>query len=274
MVDAVHAGADAAIPGVPVTDTIKRVRPHERGGAWSARRSTGRSWSRCRRRRRSGPSCCGRAHVADGDATDDAALVEAVGGTVVVVPGEPTNIKITDPADLAGRRRPAGRPSGRLRACPSGSARGSTSTPSPTPRTGRSCSAAWSSTASRACRGHSDADVVAHACADALLGAAGLGDIGEHFPDTDPPWRGADSIELLHEVAVRVRFAGWEPGNVDCSVVCERPRLAPRRDEMQQRLTEAVGAPVTVKGNRAEGLGAIGRAEGVACFAVAVVSAR
>lgn len=123
-------------------------------------------------------------------------------------------------------------------------------------------------------RGHSDADVVAHTCADALLGAAGLGDIGEHFPDTDPRWRGADSIELLREVAVRVRFAGWEPGNVDCSVVCERPRLAPRRDEMQQRLTEAVGAPVTVKGNRAEGLGAIGHAEGVACFAVAVVSSR
>jgi len=122
--------------------------------------------------------------------------------------------------------------------------------------------------------GHSDADVVAHACADALLGAAGLGDIGQHFPDTDPRWAGADSIGLLGEVAGRVRAAGWEPGNVDCAVVCERPKLAPRRDAMQDRLTAAVGAPVTVKGNRAEGLGAIGRAEGIACFAVAVVSAR
>jgi len=122
--------------------------------------------------------------------------------------------------------------------------------------------------------GHSDADVVAHACADALLGAAGLGDIGQHFPDTDPQWSGADSIGLLTEVAGRVRQAGWEPGNVDCAVVCERPKLAPRRDAMQDRLTGAVGAPVTVKGNRAEGLGAIGRAEGIACFAVAVVSAR
>jgi 2-C-methyl-D-erythritol 2,4-cyclodiphosphate synthase len=120
--------------------------------------------------------------------------------------------------------------------------------------------------------GHSDADVVAHACADALLGAAGLGDIGQHFPDTDPQWAGADSIGLLTEVADRVRAAGWEPGNVDCAVVCERPRLAPRRDAMQERLTTAVGAPVTVKGNRAEGLGAIGRAEGIAAFAVAVVS--
>ena len=122
--------------------------------------------------------------------------------------------------------------------------------------------------------GHSDADVIAHACADALLGAAGLGDIGQHFPDTDPTWAGADSIGLLSEVAGRVRAAGWEPGNVDCAVVCERPKLAPRRDAMQDRLTDAVGAPVTVKGNRAEGLGALGRAEGIACFAVAVVSAR
>ena len=121
--------------------------------------------------------------------------------------------------------------------------------------------------------GHSDADAVAHACADALLGAAGLGDIGQHFPDTDPQWAGADSIGLLTEVATRVRAAGWEPGNVDCAVICERPKLAPRRDEMQRTLTEAVGAPVTVKGNRAEGLGALGRTEGLACFAVAVVSA-
>ncbi len=122
--------------------------------------------------------------------------------------------------------------------------------------------------------GHSDADVIAHACADALLGAAGLGDIGQHFPDTDPQWAGADSIGLLAEVAGRVRAAGWEPGNVDCAVVCERPKLAPHRDAMQQRLTTAVGAPVSVKGNRAEGLGAIGRGEGIACIAVAVVSAR
>lgn len=119
--------------------------------------------------------------------------------------------------------------------------------------------------------GHSDADVVAHACADALLGAAGLGDIGQHFPDTDPKWKGADSIELLAEVARLVRASGFEPGNVDAAVVCERPKLAPRREEMSQRLSQAVGAPVTVKGNRAEGLGAIGRGEGIACFAVAVV---
>ena len=119
--------------------------------------------------------------------------------------------------------------------------------------------------------GHSDADVIAHACADALLGAAGLGDIGQHFPDTDPKWEGADSIGLLTEVARLVRASGFEPGNVDAAVVCERPKLAPRAQEMVTRLSQAVGAPVTVKGNRAEGLGAIGRGEGIACFAVAVV---
>jgi len=119
--------------------------------------------------------------------------------------------------------------------------------------------------------GHSDADVIAHSCADALLGAAGLGDLGRHFPDTEPDWAGADSIELLRSVASKVRDAGFEPGNVDCAVVCEVPKLAPRRDEMEERLSAAVGAPVTIKGNRAEGLGALGRAEGIACWAVAVV---
>ena len=120
--------------------------------------------------------------------------------------------------------------------------------------------------------GHSDADVVAHAVTDALLGAAGLGDIGQHFPDTDPALAGADSVGLLEQAAGAVRAAGWEPGNVDCTVVLDSPKLAPHREEIQRRLSEAVGAPVTVKGKRPEGLGAIGRGEGIACFAVAIVS--
>lgn len=119
--------------------------------------------------------------------------------------------------------------------------------------------------------GHSDADVVAHAVADALLGAAGLGDLGNMFPDTDPAWAGADSIGLLGLVAERVRRAGWELGNIDCAVVLEAPKLAPRREEMQQRLGDAVGAGVSVKAKRAEGMGAIGRGEGIACWAVALV---
>ena len=124
----------------------------------------------------------------------------------------------------------------------------------------------------RGLAGHSDADVVAHAVTDALLGAAGLGDIGEHFPDTDPALAGADSIELLRRAVADVRAAGWAPENVDCTVVLEAPKLAPRRDDMAAALSAAVGAPVTVKGKRAEGLGALGRGEGVACFAVALVT--
>jgi 2-C-methyl-D-erythritol 2,4-cyclodiphosphate synthase len=124
----------------------------------------------------------------------------------------------------------------------------------------------------RGLAGHSDADVVAHAVTDALLGAAGLGDIGQHFPDTDPALAGADSIDLLRRAVADVRAAGWAPGNVDCTVVLEAPKLAPRRAELEQQLSDAVGAPVTVKGKRAEGLGALGRAEGIACFAVAIVS--
>ncbi len=123
----------------------------------------------------------------------------------------------------------------------------------------------------RGLHGHSDADAIAHAVTDALLGAAGLGDIGEHFPDTDPQWKGADSLRLLQHTAGLLADAGWMVGNVDCSVVCERPKLAPHRDEMQQRLSAAAGAPVTVKGRRAEGLGALGRSEGIACWAVAVI---
>jgi 2-C-methyl-D-erythritol 2,4-cyclodiphosphate synthase len=123
----------------------------------------------------------------------------------------------------------------------------------------------------RGLAGHSDADAVAHACADALLGACGLGDLGDLFPDTDERWSGADSILLLQHVVDRVRAAGWSPVNVDCSVVCEAPKLAPRRQEMSERLSDVVRAPVTIKGKRAEGLGALGRGEGIACWAVALV---
>jgi 2-C-methyl-D-erythritol 2,4-cyclodiphosphate synthase len=125
----------------------------------------------------------------------------------------------------------------------------------------------------RGLAGHSDADVVAHAVADALLGAAGLGDLGDHFPDTDPQWAGADSLALLASVVERVRAAGWQPANVDCTVAIEAPRVGPHRSAMQERLTAAVGAPVTVKATTAEGLGFVGRGEGVACWAVALVEA-
>lgn len=120
--------------------------------------------------------------------------------------------------------------------------------------------------------GHSDADVPAHAAADALLGAAALGDLGALYPDTDPAWKDADSLALLADVAARVRAAGWEIGNIDVKVVCERPKLAPVKDEIERNLSAAAGAPVTVSGRRAEGLGALGRQEGIAAWAVAVIT--
>lgn len=122
--------------------------------------------------------------------------------------------------------------------------------------------------------GHSDADAVAHAVIDALLAAAGLGDIGQRFPDTDPAWEGADSMGLLTTVMAEVGAAGWEVVNVDCTLIAERPKLAPRRAEMQANLSELVGAPVTVKGKRAEGLGDLGRGLGVECHAVALLRPR
>ena len=118
--------------------------------------------------------------------------------------------------------------------------------------------------------GHSDADVIGHAICDALLGAAGMGDIGTHFPDTDPAFEGADSMELLARVVSGVT-ASWAIANVDTTLVLEAPRLAPHREEIQQRLQQVVGAPVSVKAKRAEALGALGRREGIACFAVALL---
>jgi 2-C-methyl-D-erythritol 2,4-cyclodiphosphate synthase len=124
----------------------------------------------------------------------------------------------------------------------------------------------------RGLAGHSDADVVAHACADALLGAAGLGDIGSLFPDTDPAFADADSLALLREVVSRVRRDGWSVGNVDCTVVCEQPKLAPRRADMEANVSAAIGAPASVKASTSERLGAVGRGEGIACYAVSVLT--
>jgi 2-C-methyl-D-erythritol 2,4-cyclodiphosphate synthase len=122
--------------------------------------------------------------------------------------------------------------------------------------------------------GHSDADVLTHAIIDAMLGACALGDIGAHFPDTDPRYEDADSIELLRATARLVRGAGFEVGHVDATVVLERPRLAPVRDQMRARLAEALGlepAHVSVKATRGEGMGFVGREEGIAALAVATV---
>lgn len=125
--------------------------------------------------------------------------------------------------------------------------------------------------------GHSDADVLTHAIMDALLGAAGLGDIGQHFPDSDERYRGADSVKLLEVVMAQLRDAGLELVNVDATVVMERPRLAPYRDQIRERLAAALQLPaarVNLKATTGEGMGFVGRGEGVAALAVASVRER
>lgn len=126
----------------------------------------------------------------------------------------------------------------------------------------------------RGLEGHSDADVLTHAIIDALLGACALGDIGQHFPDTDDRFRDADSIALLRETVSRLRDAGFVPRHVDATVVMERPRLAGARELIRQRLGQALGLEprhVSVKATRGEGMGFVGREEGVAALAVATV---
>jgi 2-C-methyl-D-erythritol 2,4-cyclodiphosphate synthase len=122
--------------------------------------------------------------------------------------------------------------------------------------------------------GHSDADAVCHALTDALLGAAALGDIGTMFPDTDPANKGRDSIAMLGAAVQRLREAGWVPGNVDITVVCELPKIGPNRNAIRAKLATALGIgidSVFVKGKTNEGMGWIGRGEGLAVVAVATV---
>ena len=122
--------------------------------------------------------------------------------------------------------------------------------------------------------GHSDADVLLHAISDALLGAAGLGDIGTYFPDTDPAFKGADSLELLRKVGEEVKKAGFEIVNIDSVVMCERPKVNPHKDQMKENIARVLGIKVTqvgIKGTTTEKLGFTGRGEGIASQAVAMV---
>jgi 2-C-methyl-D-erythritol 4-phosphate cytidylyltransferase/2-C-methyl-D-erythritol 2,4-cyclodiphosphate synthase len=212
--------------------------------------------------------------AAGGSGTDEAALAEQAGHVVRLVPGDPRNLKITTPADLEraramlaredevernamGVRIGVGYDSHRLvQGRPL--ILGGVSIPHAT-----------------GLAGHSDADVLCHAITDAVLGAAALGDIGRHFPDTDPRWKDADSIALLRHAVALVRQAGFAISNVDAVVVADQPKLAPHADAMRTRLAEALGVPagaVSVKGKTNEGMGETGRGEGIAVHAVALVT--
>jgi 2-C-methyl-D-erythritol 4-phosphate cytidylyltransferase/2-C-methyl-D-erythritol 2,4-cyclodiphosphate synthase len=204
--------------------------------------------------------------------TDDAQLVERLGQQPRLVTGDPANIKITTPADLELAE-------GLLRA------RGDGGGPGP-PRVGQGFDAhrlvpgrglvlggvaiPWE----RGLLGHSDADVLCHAVGDALLGAAALGDLGSHFSDSDPGHRDANSLDLLARVRQLLQQAGFEPLNVDATVVCQRPRLDPHREAMRANLARVLGLPperVNVKATTTEGLGPAGRGEGIEARAVAMI---
>ena len=200
-------------------------------------------------------------------ATDEAQLVEWAGHPVTLVAGEPENFKVTNPDDLD-RARARVEP---LTAVGFGLDVHAFAE-------GRRCVLGGIEFPGEVgLEGHSDADAVLHALMDAILGAAGLGDIGQHFPDNDARFRGADSARLLEEVLVRARAAGFEVGNADLTIAAARPKIAPRRDEMRRRIATLLEVPearVNVKATTTEGLGFIGRSEGIAAQAVVLLTRR
>ena len=224
VIAAVSAGADGAVPAVPVADTIKIVGADDVVCSTPDRATLVAVQTPQAFR----ADALRTAHAGGDEGTDDASLVERRGGRVVTVEGEAANRKITTPADLEWAH--------------AGLAGAESRAPSVDVRVGngfdvhRSGDDAARPLVLGGCVfpglpglvGHSDGDAVAHAVADALLGAAGLGDLGELFPDTAAEWAGADSVGLLAQVVERVRAEGWRVGNADCSVVCEAPKLAPR----------------------------------------------
>lgn len=206
------------------------------------------------------------------EATDEASLAELAGHPVRIVAGEASNIKITAPEDLLVAEAIArgGRPA----------------------RTGRAgvgydlhrlvegrplILGGVTIPFERGLLGHSDADAVCHAIAEAILGAAAAGDIGRHFPDTDPAWKGAASIDLLARVAAIVGGQGLEVGNVDATVIAEKPKLAPHVDAMRANVARALGIGVdrvSIKGKTNEGIGDLGRGEAIAVHAIALLRSR
>lgn len=196
--------------------------------------------------------------------TDEAALVEAAGRPVVLVEGERENFKVTAPNDLERARAQLLPPVAvGMGTDVHGFAEGR-----------RCILGGLHFPGEVGLLGHSDADVVLHALMDAILGAAGLGDIGVLFPDTREELRDADSAVLLREVVQRARAEGWSVGNADVTILAKRPRIGPRREEMRGRIASILGIPtarVNVKATTTEGLGFVGRGEGIACQAVVLL---
>jgi 2-C-methyl-D-erythritol 4-phosphate cytidylyltransferase/2-C-methyl-D-erythritol 2,4-cyclodiphosphate synthase len=205
------------------------------------------------------------------DATDDASLAEQAGHTVRIVEGEATNIKITTPEDLA-----MAEAINRAGGAPAAAARVGTGYDLHRLVEGRLLILGGVTIPfDLGLAGYSDADVVCHAVTDAILGAAGAGDIGRHFPNTDPQWQGASSIDLLRRAAAIVREMRLAVVNVDATVIAERPKLVPHIDAMRANLAEALGVSadrISLKGKTNEGVGELGRGEAIAVHAVALLN--
>ena len=209
-----------------------------------------------------------------GSGTDEAALVEQAGHTVRLVAGDARNIKITTPEDLQlARAALAGDAGVELRRM---TVRIGIGYDSHRLVQGRPLILGGVSIPhATGLSGHSDADALCHAITDAVLGAAALGDIGRHFPDTDPQWKDADSLQLLRRAAALVREAGFAISNVDAVVVADQPKLAPHADAIRAKLADALGVAagdVSVKGKTNEGMGETGRGEGIAAHAVVLLT--
>ena len=209
------------------------------------------------------------------EATDEALLAERAGHAVRLVEGDPENVKVTTAADLeraAGRLERAAGPAG------AGAVRVGMGYDSHRTAAGRPLILGGVHVPhDRGLAGHSDADAVCHAVTDAILGGAAAGDIGRHFPNTDPAWKDASSLDLLRTAAAVVRDRGFAVGNVDVVVVAERPKLAPHAAAMRERVAAALGidaSAVSVKAKTAEGLDAVGRGEAIAAHAVALLVPR
>jgi 2-C-methyl-D-erythritol 4-phosphate cytidylyltransferase/2-C-methyl-D-erythritol 2,4-cyclodiphosphate synthase len=270
-----QAAADhgAVVAALPATDTVKEVGPErtvtgtlDRSRLWLVQ--TPQAFRR---------ELVVEAHEAAASAgfegTDDASLVEWLGHRVQVVPGDRGNIKITYPEDVSRIEQmmdlgTQGRPRQTTTRTGIGYDAHRFAEDRPLVLAGvrfrDSCGLL----------GHSDADVVCHAICDALLGAIGAGDIGRHFPDTDPEYEGMSSIALLGRVSNIVRESGWEVENIDAVVIAEEPRVAPHIAEMRQSLASAMGSEtsrISVKGKTTEGMGFTGRGEGIAAQAIATV---
>lgn len=267
---AIDAAAEhgAAIAALPVTDTVKQVTMEEgrRVIVGTIPRESiylAQTPQAFRREVLARAVALGRSGA---EATDEAALAELAGHPVHIVEGDIDNVKITTPADLERAR---------LREARTLASRVGTAYDLHRLVDGRPLIIGGVTIPSeRGALGHSDADVACHAATDAILGAACLGDIGRHFPDSDPRWKGASSIDLLRQAAAMVRDAGHEIVNVDVVVVLERPKIAPHLQQIRTNLAEAMGIAVeavSVKGKTNEGVDAVGRGEAIAAQAVALV---